>query len=97
MTPARATVLRSVFKYGPSRVSSGLAKQIVEFGEGTVWRLRPPPSPEWPEGHWAYAAAPEDATADEVLEVVGERYVGDWSPENVKWTVQRVRSLRDFE
>jgi hypothetical protein len=92
MRTAERTSIRDAVARGPVRVSRALAMRTLELGEGSAWRLRPPVSPEWPKDVWAYAIGPEDSTADEVLEVVGERYLGDWDPARVRWTVERLRN-----
>lgn len=71
-------------------VSEDLAQKMLELRGGSVWRFRPPSSPEWPSGLWSYAVGAEDLTEAEIEEWIAEKYIGDWAPDKVRWTIERL-------
>ena len=71
-------------------LSEDLARKLVELGDGSVWRYRPPSSPEWPEGYWSYAAGAPELTRDDVEAWISTKYIGDWAPDRVQWTIERI-------
>jgi len=66
-----------------------IVRQLIGMG-GSVWRYKPPSSPEWPEGYWGYAAGGPDLESLDILEWIGSKYIGDWAPENATWTIERL-------
>lgn len=77
-------------------VSEDLAQKMLEVGGGSVWRFRPPSSPEWPPGLWSYAVGATDLSAGEIEEWIAEKYIGDWAPDRVQWTIERLDRVENL-
>lgn len=77
-------------------VPEDLARKMLEVGRGSVWRFHPPSSPEWPTGLWSYAVGAPDLTAAEIEEWIAEKYIGDWAPDKVRWTIERLDRVKNL-
>lgn len=71
-------------------VSEDVAKHFLKAEDTAVWRVRPPTSPEWPAGYWSHLISPLDATDSDIEIYINSKYGGDWSPDRVQWTIEKV-------